>query len=57
MIADSYNYRIRKVAVSTNIIATIAGTGFGGDGSAATSTNAKLNLPYGVAVDSSGIRS
>ena len=55
-IADTYNYRVRKVTVSTSIITTIAGTGsstYNGDGGAATS--AALNLPWGVALDTSGI--
>ncbi len=54
-IADGNNNRIRKVAVSTGIITTFAGTGsgsYGGDGGAATS--AALNVPEGVAIDSSG---
>ena len=55
-IADHYNHRVRKVTVSTGIITCIAGStgagGFSGDGGAATS--AKLNSPYGVAVDSAG---
>ena len=56
-IADSSNYRIRKVTVSTGIISTIAGAGAGassysGDDGAATS--ATLYNPFGVAVDSSG---
>ena len=55
-IADRYNNRVRKVTVSTGIIATIAGVStsgsYSGDGGAATS--AALYYPYGVAVDSSG---
>ena len=54
-IADLGNGRIRKVAASTGIITTIAGTGtccFIGDGGAATS--ATLYSVYGVGVDSSG---
>ena len=54
-ISDTSNQRIRKVAVSTGIIATIAGsgsTGYSGDGGAATS--ASFNLPYTVALDTSG---
>ena len=57
-IADSYNNRIRKVTVSTGIITTVAGTGSGdysGDNGAATS--AKMYLPRGVAVDTSGKKS
>jgi trimeric autotransporter adhesin len=52
-IADSTNNRIRKV--SNGVISTVAGNGtpgFGGDNGPAT--NAQLNLPWGVAVDSSG---
>ena len=54
-IADGGNARIRKVAASTGIITTFAGTGsccFGGDGGLAT--NAVMNNPSGVAVDAAG---
>ncbi|MGA7832360.1 MAG: NHL repeat-containing protein [Terracidiphilus sp.] len=54
-IADTINNRIRKVTESTDDISTIAGNGtagYSGDGN--TATNAELNNPYGVAVDSSG---
>jgi uncharacterized repeat protein (TIGR02543 family) len=54
-IADSDNYRIRKVSASTGIITTVAGDGtegYNGDGIAATS--AELGQPGGVALDSSG---
>jgi sugar lactone lactonase YvrE len=53
-IADTYNQRIRKVDTN-GIIATVAGKsglGYSGDGGAAT--NANLDYPFGVAVDSSG---
>ncbi|QHS51745.1 Ig-like domain repeat protein [Edaphobacter sp. 12200R-103] len=52
-IADTNNQRIRKVA--GNVITTVAGNGnegFAGDGGAAVA--ASLDLPTGVAVDSSG---
>jgi uncharacterized protein (TIGR03437 family) len=52
-IADSYNYRIRKV--SNGAITTVAGNGtagFSGDNGPATS--AQLSGPFGVAVDSAG---
>lgn len=54
-IADMGDCAIRKVAVLTGIIITVAGTGdctFGGDNGPATS--AELNEPYAVALDSSG---
>ena len=53
-IADTYNYRIRKVD-ATGTITTIAGTGergFGGDGGSAS--QAQLSAPFDVAVDGSG---
>ena len=53
-IADSENNRIRKVATN-GVITTVAGNGvyaYGGDGGAAT--NASLQAPSGVAVDSAG---
>ena len=53
-IADHYNSRIRRVDHTTGIITTVAGNGtagYSGDGSA---TNASLNYPYGVALDSAG---
>lgn len=53
-ISDTANHVIRKLATG-GTISTLAGTnvaGFAGDGAAATS--AQLNLPLGVALDSSG---
>ncbi len=51
-IADSYNQRIRKVNLA-GIITTVAGSGVQGhvDGPA---LSAQLDLPYGLALDSSG---
>src|ERR1022692_1526795 len=54
-IADWQNNLIRRVTAATGIITTVAGNraeGYSGDGGPATS--AELNLPIGVAVDSSG---
>ena len=53
-VADSVNFRIRRVDPSGMII-TIAGTGkqgYSGDGGPAT--GARLNVPEGVAVDAAG---
>ncbi len=54
-IADTYNYRIRKVSVQNKNITTIAGSGapgYSGDGGAATS--AQIGRPFRIAVDASG---
>ena len=58
-VADQRNNRIRKVTISTGIIATVVGssttTGFSGDGGAATA--ALLNYPIGSTIDSAGTHS
>ncbi|MGW5615510.1 NHL domain-containing protein [Streptomyces sp. NPDC003877] len=54
-IADGNNHRVRKVTPD-GTITTVAGTGtagFSGDGGPATA--ARLNGPFGVAVDSEGV--
>jgi sugar lactone lactonase YvrE len=54
-ISDGYNYRVRKVDVSTGVISTVVGTDTAtstGDGSAASS--AAVNVPYYSRFDSSG---
>jgi uncharacterized protein (TIGR03437 family) len=54
-IAATKNNKIREVSAGSGIITTVAGDGamgFYGDGG--TATNALLNQPQGVAVDSSG---
>jgi sugar lactone lactonase YvrE/PKD repeat protein len=52
-IADTRNNRIRMVNTS-GIISTVAGGGTGGLGDGGAATNAELNYPIGVALDSSG---
>jgi sugar lactone lactonase YvrE len=54
-LADTHNHRVRKIAATTGIITTIAGTGalgFSGDTTVATSAN--LALPHGLTADSAG---
>ena len=53
-IADPANHRVRRVNPS-GLIDTVAGTGFPGfSGDGGPATGAKLNAPYGVAVDPAG---
>lgn len=56
-VADSNNHRVRRIdAAPPHLIRTVAGTGergFAGDGGPAT--EARLNLPRGVAIDRRGV--
>jgi len=53
-IADSSNYRIRKVTPA-GIISTVAGNGkYGYSGDGGQAVNAQLYEPYGLAVDAAG---
>src|SRR6516162_1161241 len=50
--SDTFNHRIRRVDAPTGIISTFAGSseaGYAGDGGPAT--RARLNEPYGIAID------
>ena len=54
-IADSNNYRIRKITASTGLVSTIAGNGtYGFSGDNGQATSASFGQVYGIAVDSSG---
>src|SRR4029077_18399687 len=53
--SDTFNHRIRRVEAPTGNIAPCAGSGeagYSGDGGPAT--QARLNEPYGIAVDNAG---
>src|SRR5882724_308905 len=51
-IADSYNYRVRRVSISTGLISTFAGTGTGTyNGDDIPATSAQIGVPVNVAVD------
>ena len=54
-IADTTDYRIRKIAAQTGIITTIAGTGTNGfSGDNGPATNAAIGVVHQIAVDGSG---
>ena len=54
-ISDANNSVVRKVSSATGTIATIAGTGTAGySGDSGAAVSAKLNLPQGLVLDSSG---
>ncbi len=54
LIADAGNHRIRKLTLSTGIITTIAGSGYGFGGDGGQATQAQLNFPTSVAKDQNG---
>jgi sugar lactone lactonase YvrE len=54
-IADNYNNRIRMVSALSGIISTVVGTGVAGaSGDGGLATDAQLNHPLAVAIDSAG---
>lgn len=54
LIADANNHRIRKLNLSTGVITTIAGNGYGFGGDGGQAANAQLNFPTSVAMDKNG---
>jgi trimeric autotransporter adhesin len=54
-IADTSNYRVRKVAAATGTVTTVAGNGtYGSSGDGGPATSAQLGLSYGMVVDQAG---
>ena len=54
-ISDAFNCRVRKVAMSTGIITTVAGNGKNGySGDNGPATSAQLGYPWGLGMDKSG---
>ena len=54
-VADNFNNRIRMVSAATGLVTTVAGNGVAGlSGDGGPGTNAELNNPLSVAVDSAG---
>ncbi len=54
LIADTGNHRVRYVNLSTGIITTVAGNGYGAGGDGGPAIQAQLNAPVSVAADSAG---
>lgn len=53
-IADTNNHRIRKVMISTGIITTVVGNGFGDGSDRVTATEALLKYPSSIVFDTEG---
>lgn len=53
--SDTFNHRIRKIDRGTGAITTVAGVGTPGfSGDQGPATEARINEPYGVAIDAAG---
>ncbi len=54
-VAEINNHRVRRVALATGLITTLAGTGISGDsGDGGDAATAEFASPYGVALDGAG---
>ena len=53
-VADTFNYLIRKIVISTGAVTTVAGTGSAGSANG-TGTSASFNLPYGITIDGTNL--
>ena len=54
-ISDTFNHRIRKMALSNNQVSTIAGTGTVGNADGAGLTVAQFTSPQGICIDPAGL--
>ncbi|MCP5496899.1 MAG: hypothetical protein H7A23_20290 [Leptospiraceae bacterium] len=54
-VADSWNYTIRKVVISSGAVTTLAGTVGTGGSVDGTGTAAQFNLPYGITTDGTNL--
>ncbi|MCB1191454.1 MAG: hypothetical protein H7A23_03400 [Leptospiraceae bacterium] len=54
-VADTFNYTIRKVVISTGVVTTIAGTTGSSGTTDGTGTSAKFNRPYGITTDGTNL--
>ncbi len=53
-VADTENHAIRKIDLTTGIIATVLGTGVRGDGPETSPADCKLSRPHGLLADPAG---
>jgi len=53
-VADTSNYLIRKIVISTGAVTTVAGTGSAGSANG-TGTSASFYLPYGITTDGTNL--
>ena len=54
-VADTYNYTIRKIVISTGVVTTIAGSAGSSGSTDATGTSARFYLPAGITTDGTNL--
>jgi len=53
-VADTENYEIRHINISTGVVTTVAGTGSSGSANG-TGTSASFNYPHGITTDGTNL--
>src|SRR3989338_8539893 len=54
-VADTYNYTIRKIVISTGVVTTLAGTALSSGSTDATGTSARFYNPFGITTDGTNL--
>jgi predicted permease len=54
-VVDTFNHRIRKIAIATGAVTTVAGNGIAAFLDNATGTMAEFNFPFGITTDGSNL--
>jgi len=54
-VADTYNYTIRKIVISTGVVTTIAGSALSSGSTDATGTSARFYNPRGITTDGTNL--
>jgi hypothetical protein len=54
-VADSFNFKIRKIVIAAGAVTTLAGSGIGGAADNVVGNLATFNFPYGITTDGASL--